>query len=370
MRKSWWAVAKRAGMFVATLCVVVLGVMWLSNFFGEKIPATTTAPAPTTQVLTTVPADVRLAEVRLVEVPRYRVVVGTVQAVHETDVGSRLLARVRAVRVIAGMRVKAGQLLVELEDDDLKAKVQQAAANLERAKARLEKAKRDFEKVSRLYEAGVASEQEYHNYKTAYDAARADVQFAENALKEAQTVLSWAKVTSPIDGVVVDKFVEPGDMVRPGQTLVRLYNPAKMQLVAIVPESLARSLSVGQQLQVQVKAVNGRCIGRVSEIVPEAATGSRTFQVKVTGPCPPGIYSGMFGRLYIPIGRQKELRIPASAVRRMGQIEQVLVWTGRGFERRFVRLGRQDGQEVQVLTGLRVGEKVVADYGRRDVGTL
>lgn len=93
------------------------------------------------------------------------------------------------------------------EDEDLRAKVQRAAANLDRAKARLEKARHDFEKISWLYKAGTASEQEFRDYKSAYDAAAVQVRLAESDLKEAQTVPTWATIVSPIDGVVVDKFL-------------------------------------------------------------------------------------------------------------------------------------------------------------------
>ena len=100
---------------------------------------------------------------------------------------------------------------------------------------------------------------------------------------------------------MIDKKVDVGDMVTPGQMLVTLFDPKQMQLVASVRESLTRQLQVGQDIGVQVEGLNKQCSGTVSEIVPEAQSASRTFQVKVTGPCPAGIYSGMFGRILIPL---------------------------------------------------------------------
>lgn len=76
-------------------------------------------------------------------------------------------------------------------------------------------------------------------------------------------------------------------MVRPGQRLVRLYNPNRMQLVASVPESLTRRLAPGQNVQVQIEAISKLCVGTVAQTVPEVVARSRTFQVKVTRPCPP-----------------------------------------------------------------------------------
>jgi multidrug efflux pump subunit AcrA (membrane-fusion protein) len=106
----------------------------------------------------------------------------------------------------------------------------------------------------------------------------------------------------------------------------------------------------------------------VSEIVPEAQSASRTFAVKVTGPCPPGVYSGMFGRLLIPLGDEDVLVIPRAAVRRVGQLDIVDVAEpaggapdGKGrlvLRRRIVQLGRDFDDQVQVLSGLRVDEQV------------
>ena len=127
---------------------------------------------------------------------------------------------------------------------------------------------------------------------------------AQETVNEVQATLDWATIRSPIDGTVIDKKVDVGDMVTPGQMLVTLFDPKRMQLVASVRESLTHRLQVGQSIGVQVEGLNKQCSGTVSEIVPEAQSASRSFQVKVTGPCPPGIYSGMFGRILIPLDRK------------------------------------------------------------------
>ena len=138
-----------------------------------------------------------------------------------------------------------------------------------------------------------------------------------------QATLDWATIRSPIDGTVIDKKVDVGDMVTPGQMLVTLFDPKRMQLVASVRESLTRRLQVGQSIGVQVEGLDKQCSGTISEIVPEAQSASRTFQVKVTGPCPPGIYSGMFGRILIPLEEEQVLVIPRRRCGSVGQLELV-----------------------------------------------
>ncbi|MCS7270768.1 MAG: hypothetical protein NZ703_06760, partial [Gemmataceae bacterium] len=102
------------------------------------------------------------------------------------------------------------------------------------------------------------------------------------------------------------------------------------------------------------------CEATISEIVPEAQAASRSFTVKVTGPCPPGVYSGMFGRIFIPLEDEELVVVPASAVFKVGQLDMVDVVTPQGIQRRSVQLGRKvDSDYYEVLAGLVPGEKVV-----------
>ena len=193
-------------------------------------------------------------------------------------------------------------------------------------------------------------------------------------MKEVQATLDWATVRAPIDGTVIDKKVDVGDTVTPGQPLVTLFDPTRMQLVASVRESLALRLKAGDPIDVRVDGLGKDCTGTISEIVPEAQAASRTFQVKVTGPCPTGIYTGMFGRILIPLGQQEVPVIPAAAVRQVGQVELVDVAVSGGARRRAVRTGRRfdadfnvisDVSEsdrlayVEVLSGLNPQERIV-----------
>ena len=102
-------------------------------------------------------------------------------------------------------------------------------------------------------------------------------------------------------------------------------------MVATVRESLALRLKVGQEVPARLDTLGLDCHATISEIVPEAQAESRSFQVKVTGPCPPNVYSGMFGRIFIPLEDEEVLVVPAQAVRRVGQLDEVDVVDRRTF---------------------------------------
>lgn len=340
-----------AWSLVAT-AVVVLAMMWLAGVFEEKLPTASVAATgrPATGLQTAI--------VRWVTVPRRESAVGTITPVRETDIGSKILARVKEVRVDAGQRVSPGQTLVLLDDTDLVSRCDQASAAVGEAEAAHSQARADFERIERLAEAESAAAHEVTTATNNLRAAEARLERARNALAEAETMLGYATISAPFVGTVVDTHVEVGDMVSPGQSLLTMYDPSKMQLVANVREALAERLKVGEAVDVRVEALAKTCQGVIDQIVPQAEPGSRSFQVKVSGPCPPGIYSGMFGRLLIPLETEDVLLVDARAIQRVGQLELVDVVASGVLNRRAVRTGRAFDGRVEVLSGLRAGEKV------------
>jgi RND family efflux transporter MFP subunit len=247
---------------------------------------------------------------------------------------------------------------VRLDDTDLRARLQQAKAAAASAEAVKVQQAADEKRYAELAKKNAISRQEYEKAATALRAAEADLLRTQETAKEVQAMLDWATIRSPIDGTVIDKKVDVGDMVSPGQILVTLFDPKRMQLVASVRESLAHQLQVGQGIAVRVEGLKKQCQGTISEIVPEAQSASRTFQVKVTGPCPTGIYTGMFGRILIPLEEEQVLVIPRQAVRHVGQLELVEVVENGRATRRAIRTGRTMDENVEVLSGLREGEQV------------
>jgi RND family efflux transporter MFP subunit len=355
--KGWIHWVRTGAVVVLSIGGIVVLLVWLAGGFREKIE-----PGPTQVGMRPLGAAATVT-VEAVTVPLSEEAVGTVRATHETDVGAKIMARVLAVHFQAGEHVEKGQLLLELAHEDLDAQLGQARAGVDAAQAVLDQAQTNHDRIVRLKAEDAASELEFTNAITALDAAKAKLEQARSALREAETRLDYASIRSPLTGVVIDKTVDVGDMVTPGETLVRLYD--RLQLVATVRESLATSLKIGQQLPVTLPALDLHCAGAVAEIVPEADVLSRAFQVKVTGPCPAGVIPGMFGRLYIPIGQRQELRIPRSSVRHAGQIPYVYrVAEGDRVERTFIQIAGEHDDQVSIASGLSAGDRVLLNPGQ------
>jgi RND family efflux transporter MFP subunit len=345
----------------AGLCVMALLLAWLLGAFHHRVP-----PGGPAHVQPRTPDSPRHT-VAVVRQKDTESAVGTVRAVRETLVASRILGRIKTLTIErAGQPVKQGETLAEIESSDLLAMVEQARASLRVAETRREKARIDLERTQELVERGVAATSRLETDRAVFDATVAEVQQAQQSLAGTESALAFATVKAPITGIVVDKQVNQGDIVQPGQPICTLYDPTRLQLVAVVREELAGRLQIGQQVDVTLDALGKQCAGTVAEIVPAAQAKSRAFEVKVIGPCQPGVVTGMFGRLHVPVGERDELRVPAAAVQSVGQLDFVdVVGKDQTVARRYVRTGRRTGTDVEVLAGLAAGEIVVVGPGRR-----
>jgi RND family efflux transporter MFP subunit len=349
----WLSVAGKTGVAVAATGGIVLLLMQLAGVFREKVPDVIVQSPESSE------ADGEQADVRLLKRPRFETAIGTIKPVHESALASKLLASVAEVHVKAGQSVKQNELLVKLNDADLRARLEQAEAAEATAIARKQQADADYERTKILLESKATARADYDQSLAAMKTATSEVDRARQAVRESQVILEYAALRSPLTGTVVDKRVEVGDTVTPGQVLLTLYDPSQMQMVATVRESLALRLFVGQRLPARLESLGYECEATVSEIVPEAQAASRSFLVKVIGPCPPGVYSGMFGRLLLPLEDEEVLVVSRRAVRQVGQLTLVDVVHDGRWQRRVVQLGRTFDDDVEVLSGLRPNERVI-----------
>ncbi|MFO7535061.1 MAG: efflux RND transporter periplasmic adaptor subunit [Kiritimatiellia bacterium] len=273
-------------------------------------------------------------------------VVGTVASELRVNLSARIPAAVREVFVSAGSAVKKGQTLLTLDDRELR---EQAAA----AEAQFKQAEAEVNRTRRLFESQAATEQALTAAQSLFAVARAQ-------WDRSKVMLTYARVESPLDGVVTDRRVEPGDMANPGQVLLAVYDSANMQLEVPVPVRLLDKLPIGRAVEVSLDRSTRVYRGIVRQIVSEIDPLSRTQLVKARLEAPDGgLLPGTFGRLWVAEDAREAFLIPASAVYAVGQIELVqVVRDGRAI-RRSVRTGPRTGGNVEVLSGLSSGDAVL-----------
>ena len=196
---------------------------------------------------------------------------GTVSAVTTVQIGSQVSGVIAQLYADFNSRVKKGQLLAELDPTPFQQQAEQRRADLTRAQVQTDDARLKYERQRRLLEAGLTSQAEVDAAKAVYDAARAQVAQSSAALSSAQTNLRYTKITSPTDGVVVDKQYEVGQTVAASFQAPTLFQIAqdltKMQVQADVDQSDIGRVKVGQIARFTVDAYpEEEFRGRISQI--------------------------------------------------------------------------------------------------------
>ena len=182
---------------------------------------------------------------------------------------------------------------------------------------------------------------------------------AQAVVNEAATLKGYTVVKAPAAGVVAERKTAVGDLAQPGQSLASLYDPDRLQIEGEVNDNYREQVKIGDAAQVSVPAVKFEAHLAIAEIFPISAPGSRTFKVRTGKLQNPALMPGMFARLALPLGHSRGILIPQAAVATVGQLTMVQVAADQTAQLRQVKLGRQIGDQVEVLAGLQPGDRIV-----------
>ena len=355
------SVTKKAMMPLLTIAFLLVMVAWIAGAFDEKVAPGLIAASLDNDAseFSTGQSDVYVVKSKSELL--FEPVAASVTAKFATVISSRILSRIESISVRSGDLVKKGEVLVELEKRDLKSKVLQTTEQVKGVQARYNESKQNFERAKDLYKKELTSEFNLDKTRANFQSVSAELTAIKQQLSQAKTTLSYATLTSPIDGRVVDRFAEPGNTAQPGLKLLSLYNPAALRVEAQVREKLALTLETGQKIQVELPSINKTIEGEIEEIVPAANTGSRSFLIKANINFGEDLLPGMYARILIPAGVQVKLYVPFDKVTQVGQLDFVWVKNGEQVLRRYVRLGNKnsDGM-ISIISGVKEGDIIVS----------
>jgi RND family efflux transporter MFP subunit len=316
-------------------------------------------------------------------IPDWLEAVGTVRAAQTSQIASQMMGNIVEIRTQEGDRVQSGQILATIDDAQPRAAVEQAAAaataaekEVSAADSSLALAEATLKRYQQLYEKKSVSPQEFDEIKARFQSAearrdmtRAGQAQANAALSQARTSLGHTRIRAPFAGMVIEKRADAGTLASPGMPLFTVEDTRSYRLEATVDESDIRLVRVGQTVPVLLDALgNAELSGKVVQIIPAADPASRSFLVKVQLPADAHLHSGLFGRGRFSRGGRSALLIPQAATIVRGQLQAVYVIDeNRIAGLRYVTLGRAVGQQVEVLSGLQDGGKLIAAPGSRDL---
>ncbi len=356
------------------LLAIPLGLaLVLAGCGGER---SAKSPAPE------VARDLALTQVVRATVPDYVEAVGTVKAAQASDLSAQIVGTVLAVNVHEGLRVRRGDVLVVLEDAQQRAALSRATAavsaaqqDIAAATAESDLANSTLARYESLYSRRSVSPHEMDEVQARAKAAAAHRDQADAGMsqarameEQARTGLSYTRIRAPFDGVITAKRVDPGALASPGTPLLTIEDTRRFRVEAAVDEGDLRAVKLREAAPVWLDALGGALAGKVAEIVPAADPASRSFIVKVDLAPDTRLHTGFFARVRFPKGTREAVMLPKSAVISRGQLQNVyVVGNDKLASLRYVTLGPPDGEQVEVLSGLEAGERVVVAPGEREL---
>ncbi|OQW64497.1 MAG: hypothetical protein BVN29_11760 [Nitrospira sp. ST-bin5] len=326
---------------------ILATVLLTAGCSSKEEPATAVVSAAS-------PASIQVAvvEIKSAQVPVRVEVTGQIMPVFQATLSSRIQGTIDTLLVREGTRVSKGQTLIQLDNRDVQADLARASAEVENAKAQLDRMKM-------LYGQDAVSKQEMENATRSFKVAEAN-------RKSVLAQLSYTVVKAPFDGVITEKKVEAGELASPGQPLLKMEDPLQLRLEATVAEGDLKSIARGDKISVLIDALEPQVLnGVVSQILPAGDPQTHTFMVKVDLPKTPGLKTGMFGRFQLDKGTSHTILIPASSVVERGELTSVyVVGADRIARLRWIKAGRRFDQQLEILSGVNLGERVLTDGSR------
>ncbi|MBL8257662.1 MAG: efflux RND transporter periplasmic adaptor subunit [Pseudoxanthomonas mexicana] len=287
---------------------------------------------------------------------------GVVEAVRQSTLSAQTNGRVIAVARDVNDRVAAGDVLVRLSAVEQQSGVDAARAQLRAAEASATEAEANYRRFANLAKDQFVSMAQLDQARMARDSAAAARDAARALLASAGQQTDYTTVRAPYAGIVATRDVEPGESVGIGQTLMTVFAPGALRIEVVVPQSEADAVRADPAAVVTFD--DGRRIDATDVTVfPAADASTHAVRIRVQLPAldaPP--QPGLTAKVAFPAVKGAAFpRVPASALARRGEVTGVYVLSDGRLSLRQVRLGDAAGDQVDVISGLKPGERIATD---------
>ena len=274
---------------------------------------------------------------------------GTLSSRNSSMLSGKVMGRVISLTAQEGDHVAEGKLLMKIDSGEITAQAIQAQAAYNNAKLQ-------YDRIKGLFDAKASTHMEMDQATLGFESAQA-------GLKAAKAMESYTNITAPISGQVVEKRINLGEMALPGQPLIKIEDNKNLRLEVTVKEQEVLHIRPGQSVKVQIDAMPGKDLkGTVSQVIPASDIRSHSFVVKIDVPSQPGLITGMYGKAFFNIGKHEAILVPKNAIVQMSGIEGVyLVSPEGGAMFQMVQTGEEHGNDIEVTTGLKQGDRVISD---------
>ncbi len=296
---------------------------------------------------------------------------GVVKAKNSADVASKIMARIESVNFEEGGSVQKDQLLVELDDKNISAKLEsavaaynEAAKNQKIAFENKKLAQLTYERYKNIYEEKAITKQELDEVTTRKNIAELEckraietMNRAKATLDEAESVLGYSKIYAPISGIVTKKNIDTGDTATPGQPLFTIKDLGSLQIISEIDESYLDKVEKGTTVKIIDENEKLEINKEISDVISSVDPASRTYKIKIdlTGN---KFKDGQYVKIAIPVGKRETILVLKSSIVKKGQLEGVYS-EDKTF--RLVKTGKTYGDMVEVVSGLEESDKILGE---------
>lgn len=289
---------------------------------------------------------------------------GLVEATRQSTVSAQIGGRVKEINFDVGDRVKKGQVILRIDEREALQAQAASGAQVMQAQANVQNARSTYERSKQLFAQKFISQAALDKAQVDYKVALAQAAASEAGAGQSSIAHGYTAVIAPYDGVVSARLVELGEMVMPGKPVMTGFDPSELRVLVSVPQEEITAIGAKPEAMVEVPSLNRWIKAASAQVQPVADARTHSTQVRVYLPAnEKGLYPGMFARVHFAIGKISKLVIPASSVLHRSEVVAVYVLGDKGEARlRQIRVGETSGDGfVEVLSGLKAGEKVASD---------
>ena len=225
-----------------------------------------------------------------------RIVTGDVIANRTVTLATRIMGRITVVHAEEGEMVKAGQVIVELDDAEYQAKLRSTEAALERMRVELAHRKRIKGRLAKLAKKNATSEEAMDEAEYTYQVAQSNLKAGQAEIDGINATLAETRIEVPFDAVVVRKFAEIGLVTQPGEALYQIQDQSRLKFRARVKEGDLAHIKLNDQARITIPALGDEAVSATVITIIPAGDERHTFIVELELPKKPGLYPGMFGK--------------------------------------------------------------------------
>lgn len=287
---------------------------------------------------------------------------GQIESAQSANISTRVMGYITKLNVKVGDHVGKGALLGTISNDDILAKRAQADAMISEAEVAAKNAQKDYDRFSALYKQQSASAKELDNVTQQYSSAKSRLEQAKQMRNEINATLRYTNLTAPFAGTVTQRLMDAGSMANPGMTILTIEQSGSYQVSASVPESVISQVREGAVATITINAINKVIKGNITQINQSSQFSGGQYLIKVSIPDgeKQGLFAGMYANVSIPVKQtninkadEGQVWVPITSIEHKDQLTGIYTIGNNNVALlRWVRLGKAEGNQVEVLSGL------------------